>query len=170
MYRLFEDYFSAYHTEPRSAPTSAGDFCRELICTYRLIFGQHKSSYKAFRSIYGPHLSTSQTYAAWDPLLNQLCGHAWEKQPIYEDINAPGIRTVYSADRDFGFFGDRLLTLHEFVTTQSADDWRALWRDRRDMSRFWALWLVLLFGGLTVVIGIIQIGLAGAQVAGTFPK
>ena len=97
-----------------------------------------------------------------------LCGTDWLKQQIYEDVDASGVKAVYSAKADFPFFADRLLSLQDFAVTQCPSDWRTVWRDRRDVARFWTLWAVMVFGGASIVIGIIQVLLAVAQVTAAY--
>ena len=103
-----------------------------------------------------------------DTLLPCLCGEEWLKQGIYEDIDASGVKSVYSARADFPFLADRLLSLQEFSVTQCPSDWRSVWRDRRDMARFWTLWAVMVFGGASIIIGIIQVVLAVAQLVAAY--
>lgn len=90
------------------------------------------------------------------------------EESTYDELEAPAPKSVYSARIDFPFFGDRLLGIQDFVITQCADDWRTLWRDRRDMNRFWTLWAVLIVGGITIVLGILQVSLAIAQLGAAY--
>ena len=105
-----------------------------------------------------------------DTLLPCLCGENWLKQGVYEDIDASGVKSVYSARADFPFLADRLLSLQDFVVTQCPSDWRTVWRDRRDTARFWTLWAVMVFGGTSIIIGIIQVALSVAQVVAAYPS
>lgn len=154
--------------ESATTTRSAYDFFREIIFTYRLIFGQSKDSWKAYRKAHGTKLDKEQLGAHWDPLRTMLCANDWSTIPVYGELDAPDVRAVYSARSDFPFFAERLTTLQQYIATQSPNDWKALWRDRRDVARFWALWAVVIFGGASIFLGIIQVGLAAAQVASSF--
>lgn len=41
-------------------------------------------------------------------------------------------------------------------------------KDGRDMNHFWTLWAAIIFGAITIVLSVIQIGLATAQVVVAF--
>jgi hypothetical protein len=40
----------------------------------------------------------------------------------------------------------------------------SLWRDRRDLQRWYTIWAVLIIGGISVLLAIAQIWLSAAQV------
>ena len=94
-----------------------------------------------------------------------LCAYGWSNVPVYHELDAPDVRAVYSARTDFPFFAERLTNLQQYIAAQSPNDWKALWRDRRDVARFWAVWPVVIFGVASIFLGIIQVGLTAAQVA-----
>lgn len=83
---------------------------------------------------------------------------------MYRDLKMHPVKVTYRADREFPFFGTRLLDLQDFVLTQEPVDWKGLWRDRRDMTRYWTFWLFLYFSFLTLVLGLLQSGLAYWQI------
>jgi hypothetical protein len=68
--------------------------------------------------------------------------------------------TSHSLERDF------CPCLQDHVSTQCAEDWRTLWRDRRDLNRFWTLWAVLIIGTLTIFLGG-HAGASGGSTSGT---
>ena len=111
-----------------------------------------------------------QHRAHWDPLHPILCGNHWSNVPVYRELDAPDVRAVYSARSGYPFFAERLIKLQQYIATQSPNDWKALWRDRRDVTLFWALWTVVIFGGASIFLGFIQVGLAAFQVARSFER
>ena len=157
--------------EGKAAAPSA-QFYREIIQSYRILFGQDKHSWKAFVADYGRkgpfHQADASEDRGEDHLLPLLCGEDWLKQEIYEDVDVSSVKNVYSTRADFPFFADRLLSLQDFAVTQSPSNWRTVWRDRRDVARFWTLWAVMVFGGASIVIGIIQVVLAAVQVTAAY--
>jgi len=168
IYSLLNDYYQddlSTKEESRSTLKSA-DLLLEILLSYRLIFGQDKASRRAFRKEH--RSSSTRKRLDEDQELMALCGHNWWKQQIYTEIDAPDAKTVYSGRTDFPFLAERLIILQDFVLTQSPNDWRTLWRDRRDMNRFWTLWAVVIFGAITIALSLIQIGLAIAQVVAAF--
>lgn len=142
----------------------SGDYLREVIETYRLLFGQDKASWELFRARYRIRRRLRRQPPQWDPLLNSICGADWADQDIYNFLGSLPSKTVYSAQDDYPFFAERLVILHEFVAAQVPDDLLTLWRDRRDVSKYWTLWAVMVYGSIGVVLGVAQIGLSIAQV------
>ncbi|KAH8704213.1 hypothetical protein BGW36DRAFT_355585 [Talaromyces proteolyticus] len=163
--RFFDNYFEDIIRERGFSPVNSHDFFRELVFTYRLIFGQSRDAYKAFRSDYENKLDEKDIDR--DPLLYRLCGSDWSNECLYDELDAPHIRTVYSTMSDFPFFGQRLIELQEYVLSQSPDNFTTLWRDRRDITTFYTLWAALIFGITTTLLGIIQVGLQMAQLGAT---
>ncbi|KAK1832511.1 hypothetical protein QBC39DRAFT_227705, partial [Podospora conica] len=139
----------------------AQDFWVELLCTYRLIFGQH--SYRTHK-LYRKNDPASVGLVGEDPLLHDLCGNRSKGNKHLEAIDAFPEKLLYSAESDFPVFGDRLLTLQNYITAQSPNSIKALWYDRRDIHRFWTFWAVIIFGALSIVLSVIQTVLGGVQV------
>jgi hypothetical protein len=127
----------------RASPTNprnvAFEFYKEVLLSYRLIFGQDKRSRKAWRRhCYKELMAFSADIA--DPLLEALCGKDCRNELTYEKIEAPEIAQQYSARNDFPFFGERLVEIQQFVLKKSPGDWTTLWNDRRDLRKY-AMWL-----------------------------
>jgi hypothetical protein len=101
-----------------------------------------------------------------DPLLERLCFNDSRKEIIFEDLEMLNLKNIYVLETDFPYLADRLSVLQEFVENQCPNDWMVLWRDRRDMAKFWTIWAVLLFGAPTVLLGVIQTVLTGFQLGG----
>ncbi|KAH8892740.1 hypothetical protein GQ53DRAFT_840594 [Thozetella sp. PMI_491] len=164
---------------------SSTDLFKEILCTFRLIFGQDRRSWKIYAR------DTTRSWTRWlrrpqdqqeteldadararihteDPLLLRLCGRDWVQQRIYDDIDAPFVRTVYSAVDDFPYFGEKLAVIQQFVCTRDAVDLNSLWTDRRDIHRYYTLWLVVILGILALFLQIISVVVAIVQTAGTF--
>ena len=162
--RLFDDYFADDIEKEGAVAVPSAQFYREIIQSYRILFGQDRHSWKAFAK----NPPRFQADHGEDPLLPRLCGSEWIKLAIYEDVDAYDAKNVYSAREDFPYFGDRLSKLQDFAVTQSPNNWRTVWWDRRDVTRFWTLWAVMVFGGASIVIGIVQVILAVAQVTAAY--
>ncbi|KAL8786505.1 MAG: hypothetical protein Q9213_002732 [Squamulea squamosa] len=163
---LLKDYDSdTIASEIDSDVCPGGILMREILTTYRLIFGQHSHSRRLYRKRAKQYL---KPLPGDDPLISHLCGGDWTKEKVYEEFYIGGAKTVYSITHDFPHIGDRLLSLQRFVLVQSPDDWLSLWRDRREPLRFWTLWAVVFIGMYSVTLGILQVGLAIAQTVGSF--
>ena len=114
------------------------EFLREVLLSYRLIFGQDRRAWKAFRKLWK---RTDGVFGdggakACDPLLERLCGHSWQDEiQLYEELDAHDVPNHYSPSQDFPFLGRRLLRVQDFTKMQNPQDWRVLWSDRRDISK-----------------------------------
>lgn len=140
------------------------EYFREVLLSYRLIFGQNKASWKAFCKkiptfeknwdCSDPHSNDA------DPMLPILCCSKYDSpkaSQIYADIDASdGVSPYYYPDSDFPFLGRRILDLQAFVSGRSPHNWRALWNDRRNVGLWWTFWAVILIGGGTILLGFLQ--------------
>jgi hypothetical protein len=139
---------------------------REIMLSYRLLFGQNGKSRQLFRKSESKRVTPFKDQ--YDPLLDVLCGTR-----IGDAVNAlpEGVwpdscldqngklleQDVYSTSLDFPILGSRLLRLQEFDRRQQPSRVRDLWRDRRDPLQWYAFWAVLIFGGLTIVLSLLQL-------------
>ncbi|KAK5062766.1 hypothetical protein LTR84_004841 [Exophiala bonariae] len=181
---LFSHYFRS-HDDDEGDYSSLHDesidgvsFFRELLLTYRVIFGQDGASAKLFRTEHEDLLSAFLTphriwhYLPWlrplvlgrkpirrqlshsevvDPLLLEVCGTQYTKAAIYRDLRAPSPRDQYLAAKEFPFFGDRLLKIQIFMQGEHPSDWKALINDRRDILRYWTFWAVMVIGAISIL-------------------
>ena len=148
---------------------------KDVLLSYRLLFGQNSGSWKAFRKDYHDFDGiTRNGEILCDPLLSKLCGQGWEKERgFYKDLDAIDAPSHYRV-QDFPFLGSRLLRLQNFSKHQEPHDWKVLWNDRRDISKWtqilshalsayplpvksYTFWAVLIFGGGTLLITLVQL-------------
>ena len=113
------------------------EFFRDVLLSYRLLFGQNSGSWKAFRKAYNDVDGITRSGSILcDPLLGRLCGQKWEKErAFYKDLDALDAPSHYRV-QDFPFLGSRLLRLQNFSKRQEPHDWKVLWNDRRDISKW----------------------------------
>jgi hypothetical protein len=129
------------------------------------MFGQDRASIRAFKKDFRKMTEPERELLRADPVFLDLCSKEWSKQAIYDDLNIPNVRTIYTASIDFPFLSQRLMDLQEYAITQQPTGWTGLWKDRRDPARFWGLFVVIAFGIASIVLGLVQILLGGLQVA-----
>lgn len=135
-------------------------FFLEVICSFRLIFGQHS------RALYGWDdfkWSPAQISLGIDPLLKELCSEPCRKTALYEQIDAPRVKPVYVIEVDFPYLGERLAELQDYVEQQNPGDLMALWHDRRDILRFHTYWAVIFIGGLSIILSAAQLAVSVAS-------
>jgi hypothetical protein len=176
-----------------AAHTKANPFdsyCREVLITLGIIFGQEKRSRKeatqqstlGWRKILHIRIgsllgqqeqsqkeSTQSDNAGWfqviqqDDLLRELCTTRWHEHLLYDYLLSPPARANYDATLDFPFLAEKLIRLHEYIEHQSPNDFKTLIWDRRDPLRFWTFTLAVGLAALALVLNVVQIGLAAAQ-------
>jgi hypothetical protein len=138
------------------------NFCREILISFGIIFGQDSRSREAAAKFVREHWPQQ---IADESVFRSLCGaRGWKDHALFEFLNSPPIRSNYSADVDFPFFGRKLARVQEYMDAQSPNDFRALIFDRRDHLRYWTFISVLAFGVLSISIGFIQIFLTMGQI------
>lgn len=165
--RLYADHAHAYrlpHGLDPASPVGAADYFREVLLSYRLLFGQDKKSWKAFlaaSAAWPAHWPRSSPNALddADPLLQTLCGTSATSpaaRALYAEIDAEDASPYYYPD-SFPFLGRRILDLQTFVKGRHPTNWRALWSDRRNVAYWWTFWAVLFIGGGTIALGVLQL-------------
>ena len=141
------------------------DFLRDMLLSYRLIFGMNAKSRKAFRAgvqnwhhdgLHDGPISGQRVFEM-DPLLRLLCTDSGQSAELCQLLNLLDGEETSSryACEDFPFLGNRLLQLQRFIEGHRATTWRLLWDNRTDARNWWVVWTafaVLLIGGGTIVL------------------
>jgi hypothetical protein len=141
--RLFSDF-----TEPNTLFSveveveDAKDLYKEVLLTYRLLFGQDRSSYEHFNAL----RRKGELVSKKDPdvLLATLCGESCESKDarlVYEMVEAEEPLPQYSPSDDFPFLGRRLLNIQKYVRGHNSNTIRAIWHDRRNPLAWWTFWV-----------------------------
>jgi len=168
--RLLNDH-AARSSEDVSAPDVAPDnLFREILLSYRMIFGQDDRSWKAFKNMI-PLLEEQRGRSSWettwdcDPLLSVLCGSSCKDKEIrqlYDDIDANEPASFYDPNKEFPFFGRRLLKLQQLIKHHQPHDVRSLLNDRRDVAAWYNLrtnQLLAIFGCVTILLMLVSLSL-----------
>ena len=71
---------------------------------------------------------------------------------------------VYSARDDFPRLGPRLVRLQQFNSRQRPSRLTDLWRDRRNPLQWYTFWAVVLVGGLSNILALLQLLVAVIEV------
>lgn len=133
--RLFIEDIQPQETEYPTNTTNktAFDVYREVLLSYRLIFGDAKSRAVAKKHMQYRYDHTPNVVV--DPLLQKLCEMDCQHEATYRDIEATDVAQQYSVEHDFPFFGKRLVKIQQFVVQKNPSDWKTLWADRRDLRK-----------------------------------
>jgi hypothetical protein len=60
---------------------------------------------------------------------------------------------------------DRIVTIQRFMAQHTAKGWRQLWQDSKYTEKWYAFWALLVIGGLSIFLSIVQMVLQAVQVA-----
>lgn len=150
--------------QPRSviyacaAPYSSGQWATEddvrqmlmeTLLSYRLLFGQSKQGRRLFRKM-KPFEGVPEV--GIDNLLITLAGHK-----RYDPISKLRERDIYDLPRDFPIYRSRLAVLICHLNARKPRSWKELWQDKRDSASWLTFWVVLIFGGLGILLALLQV-------------
>lgn len=164
MSQLFHDSAASPIDFSRAEAEDAREFFKEVLLSYRLVFGQTNSSHNDF----------NKELKKWDlksmpnddPMLYQLCGHGCDSEEvrdIYIAIDADDPSNHYNPIIDFPYLGRRLAGIQDYVRGHNPHNFIALWHDRRNVSWWWTFWAVIVIGGLGLLFALAQTILAILQ-------
>ena len=139
--------------------TEITDFLREVLLSYRLLFGQSKDGRQYFRRTVSAQVFEDIPRQGQDPLLDHVCG----RKSI--DLSAQGKeRKTYRLARDFPMLRCRIAVLQQQLATSKPRGWKELWRDKRDSAQWVTFWAVIIIGGLGLLLSLLQVILAILQI------
>ncbi|KAI1410376.1 hypothetical protein F5Y13DRAFT_167653 [Hypoxylon sp. FL1857] len=158
--RLFKNHACQQKCQAIS-DTVARSYLIGVLLSYRLIFGQHPLSRRIFRE-------KERERAKWDgsldPLLDALCGQEYVNGfDGTEDLLRE--RGVYDAHINFPHLGARLMDLADYISTQKPRNLLEVWKDQRDPEKLLTFKAVIIIGGLTIALGVLQVFVGIAQIA-----
>ncbi|TVY82556.1 hypothetical protein LSUE1_G002864 [Lachnellula suecica] len=150
---------------------------QEVLMSYRLIFGQTRESRRLARA--ATKELKNQEPDSYDQLLDNLCGQTGSSMvrglplslwPISCRTFEGSLQeeNAYSSQDDFPMFGQRLAKLQEFNRRQRPSELRDLWRDRRDPLQWYTFWAVLIVGGSSLLLAVLQLGVGVIQVVAAY--
>jgi hypothetical protein len=142
--------------DPRATSEEITRFLKEILLSYRLLFGQAKTSRRFFRN-----MLKSETVLCCnpDPLLRLLCLDEYFAHPL-----VPPDRTVYVTARDFLVLGSRVEILANELNVAKPKSLIDLLHDRRDTLQYWTFWFVAIFGSIGIFLSMAQVVLSTIQV------
>ncbi|KAJ9617237.1 hypothetical protein H2200_000958 [Cladophialophora chaetospira] len=156
---LLSDIFQEQHQEVASgqrAVTPQGlefDSClAEVLLSYPLIFARNSRSRKSIKK------KLAMLGNECDPLLRLLCGKedTPEMDLLYRELNAEPAEN-YVPIADFPFLARKLIQLQKLSMGRNPHSFRRLWRDRRNLLAWFALWAVLIITALTLIFQMLQL-------------
>jgi len=140
---------------------------QEVLMSYRLLFGQSRAARGLGKNL----LQKIEAKHDYDQLLACLCtkprrevvkklpGSFWPVSCRGFDMLLQEVDSYGSRD-DFPMLGSRLAVIQEFNLRQQPSRLRDLWRDRRNPLQWYTFWAVLVIGGLSIIVAILQLVVA----------
>jgi hypothetical protein len=135
---------------------------KEVILSYSLLFRLDSRARNIYRRVERKRASID---AYTDPVLDGCCLKQ-EGFTILRPLarfDSP-VKESFDAFADFPILGSRLMRIQAHIDGIQPNRIASLWRDKRDILRWYTFWAVVWIGGLNLVIAALQAGLAAAQV------
>lgn len=123
---------------------------REILLSYRLIFGQDRRSRKLFRSLGPPR---DHSHDIRDPLLVKLCTSSTFECPGPVSLVE---RQEYDVSGDFPHLRGKLSRLCDFMGDKQPRSLKDLWLDNRNSGTWLTFWAVLIFGSVSIFFATVQ--------------
>lgn len=151
-----------YDDSIRPRHFSVPNFMKEITLSYALLFrfdsrAQHIYKHRERKRASGGGLH--------DPLVDTLCTDSHflsAKSNFFK--RRPPVRESINASSDFPILSSRLLRIQEYIDSIQPNRISSLWRDKRDILRWYTFWAVVILGAFNVIIAVVQTSLASAQV------
>ncbi|KAI0531915.1 hypothetical protein GGR58DRAFT_518135 [Xylaria digitata] len=121
---------------------------REILLSYRLIFGRNKRSRTVFRKL---RPFTSISNQGHDQSLAEFCGKKRFNCPI-----TLVEQEEYDLGIDFPHLRSRIALLGGYASGKQPQSLRRLWHDRRNSPAWLAYWSALVFGFMGLLLVLIQ--------------
>ncbi|CDM37577.1 unnamed protein product [Penicillium roqueforti FM164] len=167
---------SNFYTD--SLANDASSLHREVLLSYRLLFGQSSHSRQIALELLE---QTKKLSGEIDPFLLAICSASVTQSRFLRRFTKSRIPVelfptsnidlynsliesdTYSARDDFPHFGPRLLAVQLYNLKQQPSRIRDLWRDRRNPLQWYTFWAVLWVGGISILLSVFQLAAAIVQ-------
>lgn len=164
---MLEGWYDERMRPPRFV---ASALMQEMLISYKLLVLFDRDARKVYRDALRPKLQGR----LFDPELDALC--LARRRRFYHELAdyvpaplLPGPRRLpdretFYAPSEFPLLAPRLALIERFMDSIQPSRISSLWRDKRDILRWYTFWAVVILGGINLLAALAQIGLGGAQV------
>lgn len=154
--RALNNYYDQW-TRPDGFSTSS--FTKEILLTYRLLISSNKRSRHLYESKERDRALTNSRVTR-ETTLDQVCG-------VDRNLGSGSrpMPNLFCKKSDFPIFAQRLSEIQDYIVKQKPNKTLTLWRDRRDLLRWYTLWAVLIIGIVGLFLAIVQVILSALQVS-----
>ena len=132
-------------------------FLKEVLLSYRLLFGQTSSS----RNFYDVIKPESKNLLELDNLLDSLCASETIGRNAY---NTPEDQFVYIPTYDFPMLHERIVPIAKELQARRPNSMIDLFRDKRDRLQYWTFCLVAIIGGVSIILSFVQVLLQAVEI------
>ena len=136
--------------DPRANEEEISQFMREVLLSFRLLFGQHGPSRKLSPQIYRP----TERLQKPDELLPLLCMRKYIHQTL---LPFSPDQPVYFAAQHFPVLSERIELIAKELKNSRPTSMKELLRDRRDTLQYWTFWLVSIYGSIGIILSLLQV-------------
>jgi hypothetical protein len=127
--RLYSDHHKSQIHGEEPEYDLFSDYLREVILSYRLLFGIDPNSHQAFRDEMQKWQFDGKRKYDKDPLLWRLCtchGESKKMKELLASFDGEETSKLFALE-DFPFLGKRLVELQRFAIWQKPNSWKMLW-------------------------------------------
>ncbi|KAK4039377.1 hypothetical protein C8A01DRAFT_47166 [Parachaetomium inaequale] len=180
--RITSKLLSSHYYDDGSPEEPAAVY-REILLSYRLLFGQSSKSRRLFVQLLNRQPAAgdeAMDAPQRDPFLSVICASPltslWRREKnisaLPGSLSPPPVlglddqlqeAPTYSARDNFPIFGPRLLRLQRYSLRQQPSKMRDLWRDRRNPLQWYTFWAVFLVGGVSILLSVLQLVVGVSQ-------
>lgn len=156
---MLQDWFD---DDDKPSGFTVKSLMQEILQSYKVLVLFDKGARKKFCSI----TTNASKQDEYDPELDQLClgcqGGRLSRIGFFK--RPDGLRETFQVHSDFPTFSSRLLKLEDYIDSVQPNRVSSLWRDRRDILRWYTFWAVFFLALLNIIFAIAQTALSGEQV------
>jgi hypothetical protein len=134
-------------------------FAEEILKTYWILFGSCQATKDAYLSLPAPkHLRRLLPDDNPSHSLSVFNLQSWRPYDIPLHLCETGDydRETFNAF-DFPYFAQRFLILKHYLTCRRPRTLMSLWKDKRDITQWYTLWVVTIIGSFTLFISILSL-------------
>ncbi|KPM44897.1 hypothetical protein AK830_g1656 [Neonectria ditissima] len=133
---------------PWASEEDVTELLQEILLSYRLLFGQSRRSRSLFRQL---RPFARIPHEGHDQFLSSICSKKKFDCPV-----SLIEREEYDVAGDFPHLRSRIVRLNSYASSKKPRSILQLWQDKRDSTAWLALWSVLIFGSVSIVLGVVQ--------------
>ena len=159
--RVLENW---YDERTKPAGFTAKGLMQEILMSYKLLVLFDRDARRVYRDTLRPGVQGP----LFDPELDALClaqlRRFYHEYYRYFGGRSLRVRETFYVPSDFAGLSPRLAHLERFIDSIQPSRFSSLWKDKRDILRWYTFAAVMLLGGINLIVALAQVGLGAGQV------